>query len=42
MKNEVSNSTKSDNNFWKKLQKESMKNAWSKEDVVWEKIYLMR
>ena len=39
MESDVLDSIESGNNFWKKLQKESMKNAWSREDVIWEKIY---
>ena len=28
-----------EHDFWRKLQRESIKNAWSKEDEIWDKVF---
>ena len=36
---DVLDSIEGNDNFWKVLQKEAIKNAWSKEDDIWDKFY---
>ena len=39
MENDVLKILDGEHSFWRKLQGEAIKNAWSKEDEIWDKVF---